>query len=75
MATKPKHRPGPPMTLGNMRTLGVQRLVATCLNDACRHKATSNRCGDRCRFADLIRRNVLENCRKISMGINEVALI
>jgi len=21
---KPKHRPGPPMTLGNMRALGVQ---------------------------------------------------
>jgi hypothetical protein len=27
-----------PMTLGNMRDLGVQRLVATCLNDACRHQ-------------------------------------
>jgi len=26
------------MTLGNMRRLGVQRLVATCLNDACRHQ-------------------------------------
>jgi hypothetical protein len=26
------------MTLGNMRQLGVQRLVATCLNDACRHQ-------------------------------------
>jgi hypothetical protein len=25
------------MTLGNMRELGVQRLVASCLNDACRH--------------------------------------
>jgi hypothetical protein len=23
------------MTLGNMRELGVQRLVASCLNDAC----------------------------------------
>jgi hypothetical protein len=31
-----KHPPGPPMTLGNMRHLGVQRLVASCLNDACR---------------------------------------
>jgi hypothetical protein len=29
---------GPTMTLGNMRHLGVQRLVATCLNDACRHQ-------------------------------------
>ena len=35
----PKHPPGPPMTLGNMRGLGVQRLVAYCLNDACRHTA------------------------------------
>jgi len=26
------------MDLGNMRKLGVQRLVATCLNDACRHQ-------------------------------------
>jgi hypothetical protein len=25
------------MTLGNMRALGVQRLIASCLNDACRH--------------------------------------
>jgi hypothetical protein len=24
---KPKHPPGPPMTLGNMRALGVQRLL------------------------------------------------
>ena len=27
------------MTLGNMRALGVQRLIASCLNDACRHVA------------------------------------
>jgi hypothetical protein len=27
------------MTLGNMRELGVQRLVASCLNNACRHVA------------------------------------
>ena len=27
------------MTLGNMRQLGVQNLVAFCLNDACRHTA------------------------------------
>jgi hypothetical protein len=29
---KPKHPAGPPMTLGNMRHLGVQRLVAHRLN-------------------------------------------
>jgi hypothetical protein len=38
-ALKPKHPAGPQMTLGNMRELGVQRLVASCLNDACRHVA------------------------------------
>jgi ATP dependent DNA ligase domain len=27
------------MTLGNMRDLGVQRLIASCLNPACRHTA------------------------------------
>jgi hypothetical protein len=37
MASKPKQPAGPPMTLGNMRELGVQRLIASCLNDACRH--------------------------------------
>ena len=36
---KPKHFAGPPMTLGNMRELGVQNLIASCLNDACRHTA------------------------------------
>jgi hypothetical protein len=36
---KPRQPAGPPMTLGNMRELGVQRLIASCLNDACRHTA------------------------------------
>ena len=27
------------MTLGNRRELGVQNLIAFCLNDACRHQA------------------------------------
>src|SRR5262245_12305216 len=35
----PKNTPGPPMTLGNMRELGVHNLIAYCLNDACRHQA------------------------------------
>jgi hypothetical protein len=34
----PKHPPGPPMTLGNMRELGVHHLTF-CLDDACRHQA------------------------------------
>ena len=33
-----KHPPGKPMTLGNMRKLGVHWLIATCLDDACRHQ-------------------------------------
>jgi hypothetical protein len=33
---KPKRPAGPPMTLGNMRELGVTRLIASCLNEACR---------------------------------------
>jgi hypothetical protein len=36
---KPKHPPGPPMSLGNMRALGVARLGGIALNDACRHTA------------------------------------
>jgi hypothetical protein len=28
---------GRPMTVGNMRELGVQNLIASCLSDACRH--------------------------------------
>jgi hypothetical protein len=30
---------GPPMTLGDIHELGVQCLIASCLNDACRHAA------------------------------------
>ena len=33
-----KHEPGPPMTLGNMCSMGVQRLIAYCLNPICRHE-------------------------------------
>ena len=39
MASNQRHPPGPPMTLGNVRELGVQNLLASCLNDACRHQA------------------------------------
>ena len=38
----PKHPAGPPMTLGNMRHLGVHNLVAFCLNDACRTKCRTS---------------------------------
>jgi hypothetical protein len=30
MAADPKHPPGPPMTLGNVREQGVHRLIAFC---------------------------------------------
>jgi len=36
----PKHPPGPPMTLGNMRQLGVRGLLVSCLNPQCRHEVT-----------------------------------
>jgi hypothetical protein len=42
MASKPKHPPGDPMTLGNMRELRVQRLLVSRLNHACRHDALLN---------------------------------
>ena len=35
----PKDVPSPPMDLANMRKQGVTRLIAYCLNDACRHQA------------------------------------
>ena len=34
-----RHEPGPLMDLANMRKQGVTRLIAYCLNDACRHQA------------------------------------
>lgn len=45
---KAKHPPGDPMTLGNMRSLGVQRLIAYCLNPSCRHEGVV----DVAKFAD-----------------------
>jgi hypothetical protein len=36
---KAKQPPGPPMTLGNMRELGVRGLLVSCLNHACQHSA------------------------------------
>ena len=36
---KPKDEPAPPMDLANMGRQGVRRLIAYCLNDACRHRA------------------------------------
>ena len=37
-----KHSPGLPMTLGNMRSMGVKRLIAYCLNPICRHEGLIN---------------------------------
>jgi hypothetical protein len=33
---------GAPMTLKNICELGVQHLIASCLNDACRHQALND---------------------------------
>jgi hypothetical protein len=38
----PKHPPGPPMTLGNMREQGVQNLIRYCLNSSARALRTSD---------------------------------
>ena len=35
----PKHLPGPPLTLGNMRLLGARGLAVSCLNQDGRHQA------------------------------------
>src|SRR6516165_4478267 len=35
-----KHPPGPPITVGNLRQLGVRGLLVSCRNPQCRHEAT-----------------------------------
>jgi hypothetical protein len=59
---KPKQPAGPAMTLGNMRQLGVKRLLASCLNDTCRHTAlidvSSYSAETACRGWPLIRTSV-----------------
>ena len=35
---QPKHPPGPPMDLANMRRNGVRGLSVACLNHTCRHE-------------------------------------
>jgi hypothetical protein len=47
-----------PMTLGNMRRLVVQRLVAFCLSDACRYQAQIT---DRIGFRSVL--NIFEGLR------------
>src|SRR6516162_6569880 len=39
MPPNQRHPPGSPITLGNMRELGVRHLIGFCHNDACRHSA------------------------------------
>jgi hypothetical protein len=45
MAENQQRRPEPPMTLGDMRDLGVHHLIAFCLNDPCRHSALIDAAG------------------------------
>ena len=35
-----RRSPGPPMTLGNLRQLGVRGLIVACLDANCRHETT-----------------------------------
>ncbi len=37
---KQNHEPGPPMTLGSLRQLGVRGLLRVCLDPKCGHEAT-----------------------------------
>jgi hypothetical protein len=39
---QPKHPPGPPMDLANMRRQGVRSLAVFCLNHACQHRTVIN---------------------------------
>jgi hypothetical protein len=55
--SKQRHEPGPPMTLGNMRELGVHHLIAYCLNDACRHRSLAEEAVteiERFRLSDMV---------------------
>jgi hypothetical protein len=35
-----RHRPGQPMTLGNLRQIGVSGLIMTCVDPGCGHETT-----------------------------------
>ena len=37
---KHRHEPGPPITLGSLRQLGVRGLLVICLDSQCRHEET-----------------------------------
>jgi hypothetical protein len=60
--TKPKKPHSPPMTLSNMRELGVARLIASCFNDACRHQALIDVSGYPAETASFGRRVVCARC-------------
>jgi hypothetical protein len=38
MMAKQRHEPGPPITLGSLRQLGVRGLIVACHNPSCRHE-------------------------------------
>jgi hypothetical protein len=40
MAVNQSHEPGPPLTLGNLRQLGVRGLLVQCLDPQCGHETT-----------------------------------
>jgi hypothetical protein len=62
MASKPKQPAGPPMTLGNMRHLGVQRLIASCLNPSCRQRIDVSKFPDDVEVPSFGRKVVCAKC-------------
>jgi hypothetical protein len=69
---KAKQPPGPPMTLGNMRALGVQRLVAHCLNPSCRHEGfvDVSKFADHVEVPSFVRKFVCAKCGACGLHID-----
>jgi hypothetical protein len=59
-----KHPPGAPMTLGNMRELGVRRLLVSCLNHTCRHEVVFDVSNypDDTEVSSFVRRMICSKC-------------
>jgi hypothetical protein len=64
LMTGHKQPHGPPMTLGNMRELGMHRLLVSCLNPECRHEALIDVSGypDDTEVSSFVRRMICSKC-------------
>jgi hypothetical protein len=60
----PKQPHGPPMTLGNMRELGVHRLLVSCPNPDCRHEVVFDASDypDDTEVSSFVRRMICSKC-------------